>query len=185
MKQVTELGKNVSIIEYSDLPFNISPKEMNKDLEELELPLLKSKRVVASISSKDNRQTKRSSKINNATDKLVQALKIKKIQTFCQYNDKEKCNYIKLDWGVLGTIRVAEKLGQSEAPYKYNLIIESTTGSIDLSKGIIREFYTLKELNALIESIEIEREEKQYKYGAANYQKYMKENKKKFVDTKK
>ena len=185
MKQVTELGKNVSIIEYSDLPFNISPKEMNKDLEELELPLLKSKRVVASISSKDNRQTKRSSKINNATDKLVQALKIKKIQTFCQYNDKEKCNYIKLDWGVLGTIRVAEKLGQSEAPYKYNLIIESTTGSIALSKGIIREFYTLKELNALIESIEIEREEKQYKYGVANYQKYMKENKKKLLDTKK
>ena len=81
--------------------------------------------------------------------------------------------YIKLDYGVSNSIRIADHKGKDKYPYKFNLMIDLD----DSYEEDGRYYYSIKDYNKLIFDIKKFRDEQLNKYGFSYYE-YMLENKK-------
>ena len=81
--------------------------------------------------------------------------------------------YIKLDYGVSNSIRIADHKGKDKYPYKFNLMIDLD----DSYEEDGRYYYSIKDYNKLIFDIKKFRDEQLNKYGFYYYE-YMLENKK-------
>lgn len=179
MKSMKDLGfgPHTYLIEDEDLPFKVDSNSIQKE--------------VRSHLKEERRNKIKDSKITNQKDKkelvvesLVERLKQKKIHILRWDDTKTKSTYLKLDWGVLSTVRIGAKKGSDNYPYKYNVVVDTEEGSVTYEEGVVRSYYTMREISELIASIEIDREEKVYKYGHSNYLKYMTENQKKMKNQK-
>lgn len=174
MKSLATFGfsPHTYLIEDEDLPFEISNQSTQDTLGLLKRDTCK-KKATTSKSSVVNQEKP---KVEQSIERLIQSLKEMKIHVLRLDDPKTKTVYLKMDWGVLSTIRISDQVDSGKYSYKYNVIIGSKKGSVKQENGVIREYYTLREMGALLSSIEIEREEKLYKYGQANYQKYIRAN---------
>ena len=84
--------------------------------------------------------------------------------------------YIKLDYGVSNSIRIADHKGKDKYPYRFNLMI-----NLDESyENNGRSYYSIKDYDKMISDIKKFRDEQLNKYGFSYYE-YMLNNKK---DTK-
>lgn len=83
--------------------------------------------------------------------------------------------YIKLDYGVLNSIRISDHKGKKHLKYKYNLII----GGIDniIEDKFIRYYFGENSVYALINQVLFDRQFKIRKYGMGGYISFMKKNK--------
>lgn len=187
MKSLKDLGfgSHVYLIEDKDLPFEVSKSEQTPTtLFAKHEPKKISKEALGIKKASAKERKSMGATIEKTVDQLIEALKKRGIHLLRYNAYSTKSVYLKMDWGVLATIRVSDHLGKAQYPYKYNLITTAKKGQTFVDQGIVREFYTIKEIEALIRDIEMEREEKWHKYGRSNYQKYIEENKKKAVTQK-
>ena len=80
--------------------------------------------------------------------------------------------YLKLDYGVCGSIRIGDHRGKKKYKFKFNLCL-------DLDKSYIadgRYYFSVADIDNLIDMIEISKTNAQNKYGF-KYFEYMVENK--------
>lgn len=82
--------------------------------------------------------------------------------------------YLKLDDGVVGTIRISDHRGKKHLRYKYNLIKGCYRHKRN-DKGIDRYFFPMSDIEILIEKLVYDRQVLKDKYGE-NYGKYMRMN---------
>lgn len=95
--------------------------------------------------------------------------------TIQRYNAyKTSSVYIKLDFGVCNSIRISDHNGKEHLCYRYNLIIGGNDDIIE--EKYIRYYYNEKSVNALLNLILFDRNEKIKKYGLVNYKRYMDKN---------
>ena len=80
--------------------------------------------------------------------------------------------YIKLDYGVSNSIRIADHKGKDKYCYKFNLMIGLDKSYEDDG----RFYYSINDYNKMVEDIKNFKEEQLNKYGF-NYYEYMKKNK--------
>lgn len=83
--------------------------------------------------------------------------------------------YIKLDYGVLNSIRISDHEGKKHLKYRYNLIIGCADNITE--DEYIRFFFNEDSLQALVNQILIDRKLKVKKYGMGQYIKFMEKNK--------
>ena len=179
MKSMKDLGfgPHTYLIEDEDLPFKVDSNSIQKEVRS---PLKEERRNKI----KESKVTSKKDEKELVIESLVKLLKQKKIHVLRWDDPKTKSSYLKLDWGVLSTVRIGPEKGSNQYPYKYNVIVDTTEGSVKYEKGVVRSYYTTREVSELIASIEIDREEKACKYGRSNYLKYMVESQKKMKNQK-
>lgn len=86
--------------------------------------------------------------------------------------------YIKLDYGVSNSIRIADHKGKDKYPYRFNLMINLDTSYEDNG----RLYYNIDDYNKMISDIKKFKDEQLKKYGFTYYEfmlKHKKEDKKK------
>lgn len=81
--------------------------------------------------------------------------------------------YIKLDYGVSNSIRIADHKGKDKYPYRFNLMINLDESYEDDG----RNYYSIKDYDKMISDIKKFRDEQLNKYGFSYYE-YMLNNKK-------
>ena len=81
--------------------------------------------------------------------------------------------YIKLDYGVSNSIRIADHKGKDKYPYRFNLMIDLDESYEDDG----RNYYSIKDYDKMISDIKKFRDEQLNKYGFSYYE-YMLNNKK-------
>lgn len=83
--------------------------------------------------------------------------------------------YIKIDFGMCNSIRIASHPGKQHLSYRYNI-----GDYIQKYEEIIREFpmefYPITEADAMIEAIKKNRADKLYRYGKEGYERFMLKN---------
>lgn len=80
--------------------------------------------------------------------------------------------YIKLDYGVSNSIRIADHKGKDKYPYRFNLMIGLEKSYTDDG----RYYYSTNDYRKLIQDVKKFKEEQLDRYGF-NYYEYMKKNK--------
>ncbi len=80
--------------------------------------------------------------------------------------------YLKMDYGVAGSIRISNHRGKKHLNYRFNLRTDIESSYSDSN----RNYYCLDDINCLIEDIINFRESRLTQYGASSYNHFMKEN---------
>lgn len=84
--------------------------------------------------------------------------------------------YLKLDYGVCNSIRISDHVGKGYLKYRYN--IGSHIKDMNVTTDTYpRYFYPYADYEAMIKQIMADRDTKVKKYGRANYERFMRENK--------
>src|SRR5690606_30554890 len=114
------------------------------------------------------------------------AEKLKKQNIVVQRYRRKKDNSIvlKLDYGVLNSVQIAEDVRENDdLHYKYNVIYKLLDKKITREKNdygvVVRYFYPFTRKNELLMQVLEDRMKKVLKYGEKNYIFFMKENKSK------
>lgn len=86
--------------------------------------------------------------------------------------------YIKLDYGVGGSIRIGDHPGKKHLGYTFNVDMNSTQEDVLIQEGLPRYFYppTEKGLRQLCVDAKTRKAERMEKYGAKKYKEYMAKN---------
>lgn len=110
-------------------------------------------------------------------DFLIKELKKEGI-VIQRYNSKSTNSiYLKLDYGVLNSIRISDHKGKKHLNYKYNILTVcpypiATKNNTNYGE-IVRYYFPLKEKNKLLNLILQERIQKKSMYGDKNYRNFM------------
>lgn len=119
-------------------------------------------------------------KMKESAEYLIKNLKKENIIVQFYESKTTSSIYMKLDYGVLNSLRISDHEGKGHLSYKYNLLstIQKPTTTKSRSKyGVVtRHFYPLEHKTMLLKRILADRKEKLSRYGIGNYQRYMKEN---------
>lgn len=83
--------------------------------------------------------------------------------------------YLKLDDGVLGTIRISDHPGKKHLKYKYNLMKNGTRHK-KVDNGIVRHYFPFSEMELLFERIVKDYWVLINQYGDKRYDEFMKRN---------
>jgi len=81
--------------------------------------------------------------------------------------------YLKLDYGVLKSIRISDHPSKKHLHYRYNLQRDLSKNRYD--KATKRFFYPVSDVDKMIQQILSDRNDKKKRFGA-NYERYMMEN---------
>lgn len=121
--------------------------------------------------------------IKRAADWLVKELKEREF-TVMRY-DAYSTNsvYLKVDDGVVGTIRISDHRGKKHLRYKYNLIKGSRMYQ-QLDNGIMRYYYPMREIFWLIDKVEQDRKVILERYGQERYNEFREKNRTKGQESK-
>jgi hypothetical protein len=94
--------------------------------------------------------------------------------------------YLKLDYGVSNSIRIADHPGKKYLRYRFNIITSDNSSNVfhREQEGIDRIFYGSNACYDMINDICAFKESQIKRYGLANYKKYMEINKLESVDKK-
>lgn len=107
-------GPYTYLIEDEDLPFEVSNKSTQDVLGLLKTDTLK-KETMTSKSSVVNQEKP---KVEQSIEGLIQSLKEMKIHVLRGEDPKTNTIYLKLDWGVLSTIRISDQVDSGKYSYK-------------------------------------------------------------------
>lgn len=91
--------------------------------------------------------------------------------------------YLKVDDGVVGTIRISDHNGKKHLRYKYNLIKGGSHYSRE-DKGITRYYFPMKEIELLVSKVLYDRQVLLKKYGQNSYNSFMEKNRDKGKESK-
>ena len=84
--------------------------------------------------------------------------------------------YLKMDDGVLGTIRISDHRGKKHLPYKWNLI-RGDKCRTEHQGRLERHYFSFREVDRMVTDILEDRDILVLKYGLNRYQDFMKQNK--------
>lgn len=113
--------------------------------------------------------------IKRAAEYLVAKLKENGI-TVMRYDAYTSSSvYLKLDDGVIGTLRISDHKSKKGLRYKYNLIKGSQLRKHD-AKGVTRYYFPFREIELLVEKILYDRRVLFNKYNESNYIRFMEMN---------
>ncbi|WP_312753731.1 hypothetical protein [Rummeliibacillus suwonensis] len=113
--------------------------------------------------------------IKRAADYLVTQFKMLGLKVMRYDAFSTRSVYLKLDDGVVGTIRISDHGGKKHLRYKYNLIKNSNRYKRN-DKGVERYFFPMRDIDLLIEKIMYDKSILMQKYGQNQYERYMKMN---------
>lgn len=82
--------------------------------------------------------------------------------------------YLKLDDGVLGTIRISDHRGKRHLKYKYNLVLGSPR-KVKVDKGFTRVYAPFQDIELMMQRIVDDRDNLISRYGTL-YEHFMKKN---------
>lgn len=82
--------------------------------------------------------------------------------------------YIKIDFGVGGTIRISDHKGKKHLHYRYNLLLNSNRHKTNHG-GLERFYFPFRDIELMLEKILYDRRVKMEKYDS-RYAKFMREN---------
>lgn len=125
--------------------------------------------------------------LNRCAEYIVQALAAEGvvIQRYDSYTTNSI--YMKLDYGVINSLRISDHKGKKHLAYRYNILTTCGNGtrySFTTAKGHERFFLPLHEVDILIAKILYDRKGKQTMYGDIKYKSYMVDNREKNKDKK-
>ena len=126
----------------------------------------------------------RNKELTNLADMLIKQLKAEGFHILRYDAYSTNSIYLKLDYGMCNSIRIAGHPGKQHLSYRYNI-----GDYIQKYEKIIREFpmefYPATEADALIKAIKKNRADKLQKYGRDNYDYFMQKNRLENADNEK
>lgn len=90
------------------------------------------------------------------------------------YDARSSSVYLKLDCGVLNSVRIADHDGKKHLQYRYNLIVGGEDNIVE--EKYIRYFFNENSVDRMIEQILFDRRYKMQKYGEKNYRRFIEKN---------
>lgn len=123
-------------------------------------------------------------KVEEMANELAEKLKKQNIVVQRYRRKKDNSIVLKLDYGVLNSVQIAEDVRENDdLHYKYNVIYQLLDKKITREKNdygvVVRYFYPFTKKNELLMQVLEDRVKKMLKYGEKNYIFFMKENKSK------
>lgn len=123
-------------------------------------------------------------KVEEMANELAEKLKKQNIVVQRYRRKKDNSIVLKLDYGVLNSVQIAEDVRENDdLHYKYNVIYRLLDKKITKEKNdygvFVRYFYPFTRKNELLMQVLEDRMKKVLKYGEKNYIFFMKENKSK------
>ena len=123
-------------------------------------------------------------KVEEMANELAEKLKKQNIVVQRYRRKKDNSIVLKLDYGVLNSVQIAEDVRENDdLHYKYNVIYKLLDKKITREKNdygvVVRYFYPFTRKNELLMQVLEDRMKKVLKYGEKNYIFFMKENKSK------
>mgnify|MGYP001428710713 FL=1 len=123
-------------------------------------------------------------KVEEMANELAEKLKKQNIVVQRYRRKKDNSIVLKLDYGVLNSVQIAEDVRENDdLHYKYNVIYQLLDKKITREKNdygvVVRYFYPFTKKNELLMQVLEDRMKKVLKYGEKNYIFFMKENKSK------
>ena len=117
---------------------------------------------------------KKDEKIYSIADYIVDSLLTHGF-TIQRYNAyKTSSVYLKLDFGVCNSIRISDHNGKEHLCYRYNLIIGGNDNIVE--EKYIRYYFNENSINALLNTVLLDRNTKMSKYGIMKYKNFMYKN---------
>ena len=117
---------------------------------------------------------KKDEKIYSIADYIVDSLLTHGF-TIQRYNAyKTSSVYLKLDFGVCNSIRISDHNGKEHLCYRYNLIIGGNDNIVE--EQYIRYYFNENSINALLNTVLLDRNTKISKYGIMKYKNFMYKN---------
>lgn len=110
-----------------------------------------------------------------AAEFLVEQLKAKGIRVMRYDSYSSNSVYLKLDDGVLGTIRISDHRGKKHLKYKYNLIKDEKRRK-QVDRGVTRYYFPMRDIELLAEKIMYDKSQILTKWGDSAYNNFMKKN---------
>lgn len=92
--------------------------------------------------------------------------------------------YLKIDDGVVGTIRISDHYGKKHLKYRYNLIKGEKETRKVMDGDFERYFLPMRLIDVLVAKISYDRKERLAKYGEDRYKEFMKSNREEGKDKK-
>lgn len=123
-------------------------------------------------------------KVEEMANELAEKLKKQNIVVQRYRRKKDNIVVLKLDYGVLNSVQIAEDVRENDdLHYKYNVIYKLLDKKITREKNdygvVVRYFYPFTRKNELLMQVLEDRMKKVLKYGEKKYIFFMKENKSK------
>ena len=112
--------------------------------------------------------------IKKATDKIINALKAEGVIIQYYQSMTSQSVYLKLDYGVLKSVRISNHNGKAHLKYRYN--IQSNIRKRRYDRQDKRFYYPTSDANIMIEQILKDRNDKISRYGQAKYNRFMMQN---------
>lgn len=108
------------------------------------------------------------------TNYLIEELKKRNVVIQRYDSFSSKSIYLKLDFGVAGTIRISDHAGKEHLKYRFNLL--SNLKNRRHRKQTNQHFFPTKQINSMLFTILKERDERIERYGREAYINYMYKN---------
>lgn len=95
-----------------------------------------------------------------------------------QYYESKTTNsiYLKLDYGVAGSIRLSDHIGKEKLRYTFNVLDGVKEREVVIDRGVQRYFYSFEELDMLISDVEQNKQGKIASFGTYKYKYDMEQN---------
>lgn len=114
--------------------------------------------------------------IQKASDYLVGKFKENGV-TVMRYDSKSKNSvYLKLDEGVLRTVRISKHIGNNKLNYTYNLV-QGSGRYKDVVNGVGRYYFPMRDIEMLVSKVLYDRDMMIDKYGRYSYNLLQEKNK--------
>lgn len=115
-----------------------------------------------------------STQIKDTTDEIINALKAEGVIIQYYQSINSKSVYLKLDYGVLKSVRISDHNGKAHLKYRYNIQSNITKRRYDRQDK--RFYYPISDTDIMIEQILKDRNDKTTRYGQAKYNEFMFQN---------
>lgn len=115
-----------------------------------------------------------STQIKETAHKIIDTLKAEGVIIQYYQSITSESVYLKLDYGVLKSVRISNHHGKSHLKYRYNIQSNITKRRYDRQDK--RFYYPMSDANIMIEQILKDRNDKISRYGQAKYNEFMMQN---------
>lgn len=106
--------------------------------------------------------------------------RFKELGYVVQYYESKTTNsiYLKLDYGVAGSVRLSDHIGKEKLRYTFNVLDGIKCREVHMDRGVQRYFYNYSELDLLISDVETNKAGKIESFSTYKYYYDMQRNKK-------
>ena len=104
--------------------------------------------------------------------------RFKALDYVVQYYESKTTNsiYLKLDYGVAGSVRLSDHIGKTKLRYTYNVMDGIRDREVYLDRGVQRYFYGFKHLDMLVADVEANKAGKIDTFSSYKYKDDMERN---------